>query len=142
LLNPGYSVLLCEILSRYLLDTKVAKVINKVNKILDSNNHLTIGLDEEIQENQSEIISPAILTIFHSRGFFTDLQYLSGVLLLIKDAILAVEANCSILANCYINLIKIAIAIQNLPSDEYKRFRNYCIRKFNNQFEEFNDSAY
>ncbi|CAG8528055.1 5727_t:CDS:2, partial [Scutellospora calospora] len=43
LLNPGYSVLSREILSGRLLDTEVAKVIDKVNKILDSNNHLTIA---------------------------------------------------------------------------------------------------
>ncbi|CAG8844445.1 44938_t:CDS:2 [Gigaspora margarita] len=73
---------------------------------------------------------------------FSDMQYLSDVLLPIKDAILFIEANCSTLANCYINLIKIATAIQNLPANEFKEFHNDCIKKFNNQFEEFNDSAY
>ncbi|CAG8822290.1 19425_t:CDS:2, partial [Gigaspora rosea] len=61
---------------------------------------------EEIQENHSEIISPTILTILRGR---------------------AVESNHAILANCYINLIKIVAAIQNLSSNEYKGFRNYCI---------------
>ncbi|CAG8755663.1 6897_t:CDS:2, partial [Gigaspora rosea] len=53
-----------------------------------------------------------------------------------------VESNHATLADCYINLIKIAAAIQNLFSNEYKGFRNYCITKFDNQFEEFNDPIY
>ncbi|CAG8764388.1 4354_t:CDS:2, partial [Dentiscutata erythropus] len=76
----------------------------------------------DIQENYLEIISLAILTILRSQGFFTDMQYLSKVLFLIKDAILSVEANRSILANCYINLMKIAAAIQSLPANKYKGF--------------------
>ncbi|CAG8748794.1 16650_t:CDS:2, partial [Racocetra fulgida] len=77
---------------------------------------------EEIQKNHSEIISSVVLTILRGQGFFTDLQYLSDVLLPNKKAILAVEANCSTLADCYINLVKIAVAIQNLLTDEYKEF--------------------
>jgi hypothetical protein len=80
--------------------------------------------------------------IICSRGFFTDMQYLAEVLLPIKNAILATEANCSTLADGYINLMKIAAAIQNLPTSEYKGFRNHCIKKFNNRFEEFNDPVY
>ncbi|CAG8797796.1 15437_t:CDS:2, partial [Dentiscutata erythropus] len=139
LLNPGYKVLSREILSGHLLDIEVAKVINKINKILDHTTNLTI---EDIQENHSEILNPVILTILHSRGFFSDMQYLSEILLLIKDTILSVEANHSTLANYYINLMRIAAAIQNLPTDKYKGFRNYCIRKFDQRFEEFNDPAY
>ncbi|CAG8533566.1 13590_t:CDS:2, partial [Cetraspora pellucida] len=96
----------------------------------------------KIQENHSEIISPVVLTILRSRGFFTDLQYLSDVLFPIKEAILAVEANRSTFADCYINLVKIAVTIQNLPIDEYKGFRNKCVKKFNKRFEEFNDPIY
>lgn len=98
---------------------------------------------EEIRDYHSEIITtPAILTILHSRGFFNDMQHLSKILLPIKNAILAVESANSTLADAYINLIKIAVIIQNLPTDEYKGFRNHCIEKFNRRFEEFNDPAY
>src|SRR5947208_9274681 len=38
--------------------------------------------------------------------------------------------------------MKIAAVIQNLSTDEYKGFRNYCIEKFNYRFEEFNDPTY
>jgi hypothetical protein len=98
---------------------------------------------EEIRDDHSDIItSPIILTILNSRGFFSDMQYLSKILLPIKNAILAVEATNSTLADAYMNLIKIAAAIQNLPTDEYRGFRNHCIEKFNHRFDEFNDPAY
>ena len=38
--------------------------------------------------------------------------------------------------------MKIAAAIQNLPTDEYKGFRNHCVKKFDHRFEEFNDPTY
>jgi hypothetical protein len=98
---------------------------------------------EDIRDNHPEVITTlSISTILHSRGFFSDMQHLSEMLFPIKNAILAVEAANSTLADAYINLIKIAAVIQNLPTDEYKGFRNYCIKKFNHRFEEFNDPAY
>jgi hypothetical protein len=98
---------------------------------------------EEIRDDHPEVITTsAVLTILHGRGFFSDMQYLSDILFPIKNAILAVEATNSTLADAYINLMKIAAVIQNLPADEYKGFRNYCIEKFNRRFEEFNDPTY
>ncbi|CAG8520306.1 56_t:CDS:2 [Racocetra fulgida] len=126
-LNPGYSIPLCEVLLGCLLDLEVAKVIYKVDKILEYISNLTIGLDKEIQKNHSKIISSVVLTILCGQSFFTDMQYLSDVLLPIKEAILAVEANHSTLADCYINLVKITVAIQNLSTNEYKRFYNKYI---------------
>ncbi|CAG8827903.1 18097_t:CDS:2, partial [Gigaspora margarita] len=65
LLNAGYEVPSYEVLSECLLDTKITKIINKVDKILDHTNNLTI---EEIQENYSKIVGSTILTILHGRG--------------------------------------------------------------------------
>jgi len=70
------------------------------------------------------------------------MQHLADVLLPIKNAILAVEATHSTLADAYINLMKIAAAIQNLSTEEHKGFRNHCIKKFDYRFEEFNDPIY
>src|ERR1044071_4844269 len=70
------------------------------------------------------------------------MQHLANVLLPIKNVILAIEANHSTLADAYINLMKIAAAIYNLPTNEYKGFRNHCVEIFNNRFEEFNDPVY
>ncbi|CAB5211436.1 unnamed protein product [Rhizophagus irregularis] len=143
ILNPNYIAPSRKTLSGRLLDNEVAKVNNKIDEVLEFTNNLTIGLDEDIRDNHSEVITtPAILTILHSRGFFSDMQHLSEVLFPIKNAILAVEAANSTLADAYVNLMKIAAVIQNLPADEYKGFRNHCIKKFNQRFEEFNDPAY
>ncbi|CAG8819641.1 3044_t:CDS:2, partial [Cetraspora pellucida] len=106
--------------------SELAKVIHKVDGILEHTNNLT------------SVLMVGLLLM----GFFTDLQYLSDVLFPIKEAILAVEANRSTFADCYINLVKIAVTIQNLPIDEYKGFRNKCVKKFNKRFEEFNDPIY
>ncbi|CAG8697993.1 6039_t:CDS:2, partial [Cetraspora pellucida] len=47
LLNSGYEALLHEVLSEHLLNIEVAKVINKVDKIIENATNLTVGLNEE-----------------------------------------------------------------------------------------------
>ncbi|CAB4474246.1 ribonuclease H-like domain-containing protein [Rhizophagus irregularis DAOM 181602=DAOM 197198] len=97
-------------------------------------------LKEKIKQHEiSGVLKTYVET---SRGFFSDMQHLSEVLFPIKNAILAVEAANSTLADVYVNLIKIAAVIQNLPADKYKGFCNHCIKKFNHRFEEFNDPVY
>ncbi|CAH1769588.1 7493_t:CDS:2, partial [Entrophospora sp. SA101] len=49
----------------------------------------------------------------------------------IRAAIQELESSCVSLADCYISLIKIAAAFKQLPSDDYKGFRNHCIKVFN-----------
>ncbi|CAG8490813.1 15938_t:CDS:2 [Cetraspora pellucida] len=132
LLNPGYNIPSREVLSGHLLDSELAKVIHKVDGILKYTNNLTIDLDGWTAPND-----PVILTILCGRGFFTNLQYLSDVLFPIKEAILAVEANRSTLADCYINLVKIAAAIQNLAIDEYKGFHNESYKGLGLKFDTF-----
>ncbi|CAG8837924.1 13216_t:CDS:2, partial [Gigaspora margarita] len=46
LLNPSYSIPSHKVFSGCLLDIEVAKVISKVDKILEYTNNLSIGLDE------------------------------------------------------------------------------------------------
>ncbi|GET03325.1 ribonuclease H-like domain-containing protein [Rhizophagus clarus] len=70
-----------------------------------------------VHECVSSIVRLKIFEVFVS-----DMQHLSEILLPIKNAILAVEAAQSTLADAYINLLKIAAAIQNLSTDEYKGF--------------------
>ena len=45
ILNPGYNIPSREILSGRLLDNEVAKVNDKVNKIIECTSDITIGLD-------------------------------------------------------------------------------------------------
>ena len=60
----------------------------------------------------------------------------------IKEAIVCLESHSSNLANCYYNLLKLAIAINNISTEHQIMFRNYCITKFNSRYKEFNCDKY
>ncbi|GBB91702.1 hypothetical protein RclHR1_19060002 [Rhizophagus clarus] len=119
--------------------TFAVRMIQRANRIVQffkKSHKAAAMLKEKIKQHK---ISGGGLKIYIETH---DMQYLSEILLPIKNAILAVEAAQSTLANAYINFLKIAATIQNLSTDEYKGFHNHCIRKFNYRFEEFNDPAY
>ena len=97
---------------------------------------------EAIRDEHAQSINPSIVSILRSRGFFDDMQHLSNILLPIKLAILEVEGAQATLADCYISLLKIGAAINKLPRDEYRIFRNHCIQVFNNRYKEFEDPNY
>ncbi|CAJ0641708.1 2894_t:CDS:2 [Entrophospora sp. SA101] len=89
---------------------------------------LMIGCLEEIRDEHSTSISNnSVISILRSRAFFEDVGYLANTLLPIKLAILEVEGRSTNLADCYISLLRIAAVIRNLPSNDYKFFRNHCI---------------
>ena len=51
----------------------------------------------------------------------------------IKNAILSIEKNNTNLADCFIEFLRIGIALQNLSQVDYHVFKNYSIKKFNEQ---------
>lgn len=53
----------------------------------------------------------------------------------IKEIIYMLEANDATLADCFVYLIKLATAINNLP--ETNIFKNSAIQVFNRRYEEF-----
>ncbi|GBB97201.1 hypothetical protein RclHR1_02940003 [Rhizophagus clarus] len=120
--------------------TFAVRMIRCANRIVQffKKSHKAAAMLKEKSSN-IKLVVVALKHILKPGG---DMQHLSEILLPIKNAILTVEAAQSTLADAYINLLKIAAAIQNLSTDEYKGFRNHCIRKFNHRFEEFNDPAY
>ncbi|CAG8785791.1 4463_t:CDS:2, partial [Gigaspora margarita] len=66
-LNANYEVPSCEVLSEHLLDTKIAKIINKIDKILDYTN--LYWYDEQLclictTEVSSEIIANIAKSVF------------------------------------------------------------------------------
>ncbi|CAJ0636044.1 8879_t:CDS:2 [Entrophospora sp. SA101] len=78
-------------------------------------------------EHSTSISNNSVISILRSRAFFEDVGYLANTLLPIKLAILEVEGRSTNLADCYISLLRIAAVIRNLPSNDYKFFRNHCI---------------
>ena len=49
----------------------------------------------------------------------------------IKNAILFLESNYANLADCYVSLLKIGITLEKLSIVDYRMFKNYCIKKYN-----------
>jgi hypothetical protein len=69
--------------------------------------------------------------VLQKRGIFDDIQKLAEILLPIKDAILSLEKNSANLADCYINLLRVAASIKKMDQDDYKGFHTYMIQVFN-----------
>jgi len=63
-----------------------------------------------------------VLIILQKRGIFDDIQKLSEILSPIKNAILSLKRNDANLANCYINLLRVAVTIKKMDQDDYKDF--------------------
>jgi len=56
---------------------------------------------------------------------------LVNVLNPIKNSILNLESKNANLADCYIQLLRIGIAINNLSEFDYSGFKNHYIKKYN-----------
>lgn len=75
--------------------------------------------------------------ILRGRTFFDDLNHLVQVLKYVKDAVVILQSDKTNLANCFINLVKLAAAIKKIPIEFHKNFRIHCINKFNERWKEF-----
>ncbi|CAG8793487.1 17660_t:CDS:2, partial [Dentiscutata erythropus] len=89
-----------------------------------------------IQSYSNEITNESVKTILKRHGYFEDTQVLAETLKPIRAAIQITESKDTTMANCYINLIKIASAIKDLSSEDYQDFRNHCIKVFNEREDE------
>ncbi|CAG8672542.1 15247_t:CDS:2 [Cetraspora pellucida] len=76
------------------------------------------------------------------RAFFDDLNALAFVLYPIKIAISTLESRDCSLANCFIGLVYLRVAIRRLPENDYHNFRQQAIAIYNRRFTEFDDDAY
>ena len=70
------------------------------------------------------------------------MKELAEILKPIKDAIVVMESDKCTLADCYYELIKLAASIKSIPIEYHRNFRNYCIKKFNNRWNEFDFDEY
>jgi hypothetical protein len=60
----------------------------------------------------------------------------------IKKAILKLESQSCVLADCFIGLVQLGTAIKKLPENDYFTFRRQCIAIFNKRYTEFSDPLY
>ena len=85
-------------------------------------------------ENHLNEISEVVKKIINKRGFFNNVEALTNILIPIKNAILNLESQNTNLADCYIQFLKVGIAINNLSNFDYSSFKNYCIKKYNERY--------
>lgn len=94
-------------------------------------------------ENHAEYLTNTrIKTIVNGRNFWADLKILAFVLNPLRKAILALEARKATLADCFLNLARLAAAMKSLPRSFNKSFRNYCYQVMNKRFDEFEDDKF
>jgi hypothetical protein len=94
-----------------------------------------------LNENH-DVISLEVRQLLNRRNFFNNLQDLAHILKQIKIRLLNLNLNACNLSDCYLNLVKLAFSINNIPIEYHKNFRNYCIDKFNQRWREFECDEY
>lgn len=58
----------------------------------------------------------------------------SEILKPIRDAILMLEKTNSTLADCYLQILKIAAFFKEMPVVDYRTIKNECIKIFNKRY--------
>ena len=77
------------------------------------------------------------------RGFFYNVRFLTSVLLPLKTAILRLEGANVNLADCFIELVKLFVGINNIPNEQGMiEFKNHCIKIINKQQKSFDIKPY
>lgn len=77
------------------------------------------------------------------RGFFHDVSLITSVLLPLKTAILNLEGTNINLADCFIQLVKLTININKIPTEQGMiGFKNHCIKVINNRWKSFDIQPY
>jgi hypothetical protein len=87
-----------------------------------------------LNNHENKISSDSVKKILKKRGFFDDVRNLSELLKPIKNAILVLESNDTTLADCYLQLLKIATCLKSIPATDYQSLKNSCIKVFNKRY--------
>ena len=88
-------------------------------------------------DNKPGILNDNCVEIITTRGFFEDVRQMISILKPIKNAISVLESKTTTLADCFIQLCRLAYIINHISISIYENFRNYCIDKFNERWSEF-----
>jgi hypothetical protein len=90
---------------------------------------------------KSEIISSTqVRNQLKNNEFFSMSQTVSRIIEPIKDCILKLEARTATLADCYIQMLKLAATINRLPSSN--TLKSAIIGIYNYRYQEFDHEAY
>jgi hypothetical protein len=77
------------------------------------------------------------------RGFFHDVLLITSVLLPLRNAVLHLERANINLADCFIQLIKLAVNINKISNERgVIGFKNHCVKIINNRWQSFEIQPY
>ena len=95
------------------------------------------------EKHRDLLTNDKVKNILGSRGFFHDVGLITSVLLPLRTAILNLEGTNVNLADCFIQLIKLAVNINKIPYDyQLIGFKNHCIKVINDRLESFEIHPY
>src|SRR2546423_11171840 len=81
--------------------------------------------------------------ILKLRGFFHDVQLITSVLLPLRNAVLHLEKTNINLADCFIQLVKLAVNINKISNEQgIIGFKNHCIKIINERWQSFDIQLY
>ena len=94
--------------------------------------------------NYSDVLmNDTVWKILHFHRFFHDVEIVSQILAPIKIAILQLEKRECNMANCFLQLVYLAVSFHNLPNErEIIIFKNDYVRIFNKRWSEFDVDPY
>lgn len=90
-------------------------------------------------DNKPGVLNSHCTGIITTRGFFEDVRQMIIILKPIKNAVSVLESKTTTLADCFIQLCRLAYIINQIPISVSicEDFRNYCIDQFNERWKEF-----
>ena len=93
-----------------------------------------------MSEHPNTISNVDVYDLLHNEDFFTTCRQLRSIWAPIKECINILEADSASLADCFIYMIKLAIAIYRIPNSN--PFKYYAIQIFNQRYIEFQHPSY
>ncbi|CAG8842090.1 13946_t:CDS:2, partial [Gigaspora margarita] len=136
--------LICKDIMKESFAKRILSQATLVTQFFRSCHIANAALEKEIQINN--IIGGGIKRYVATRwSSYYDTLYsilhLKVAFIRVKS-IIQLESRDSILADCFIHLIKLASTIYRMPQDQNITFRKYCITSINRQLSQFNDDIY
>ncbi len=96
-----------------------------------------------MNDHPDVLTNDTIRKILCSHGFFHDVEIVSWILASIKITILQLEKREYNIADCFLQLVHLAVSFHNLPNErEMIILKNDCVRIFNKRWSEFDVDPY
>src|SRR5204863_7582268 len=92
-----------------------------------------------------KIMNQTLRNLVNNRSFWLNVECLANILEPAKNAVKNVECKNTTMADVFIALIQMAIAIKALPtenSEELREFRRKCIQFYNYRWKQFDIELY